>query len=44
MIIAGFQIILGGGTDPGKVFTIGLPLIFGLSLEILPSMYAGLPF
>ncbi len=43
MIIAGFQIILGGGPDPRKVFVIGLPLIFGLSLDILPSLYASVP-
>jgi xanthine permease XanP len=43
MIMSGIQIILGAGHDPRKVFVIGIPLIFGLSLEILPALYAGVP-
>jgi xanthine permease XanP len=43
MIMSGIQIILGTGPDPRKVFVIGIPLIFGLSLEILPALYAGVP-
>lgn len=43
MIMSGIQIILGTGPDPQKVFVIGIALIFGLGLEILPAMYAGVP-
>ncbi len=43
MIMSGFQIILSAGPDPRKVFVIGIPLIFGLSLDILPALYAGVP-
>jgi NCS2 family nucleobase:cation symporter-2 len=43
MIKSGIQIILGSAFDERKIFVIGIPLIFGLSLEILPSMYAGAP-
>jgi xanthine permease XanP len=43
MIMSGFQIILGSGVSPQKIFVIGIPLVFGLSLEILPSMFAGIP-
>ncbi len=43
MIMSGLQIILASGADPRKAFVIGGPLIFGLSLEILPSLYASFP-
>ena len=43
MIMSGIQIIMGTGPDPRKVFVIGIPLIFGLSLEILPALYVGVP-
>ena len=43
MIMSGIQIILGTGPDPQKVFVIGIPLIFGLGLEILPALYVGVP-
>ncbi|MHB8068540.1 MAG: uracil-xanthine permease family protein [Desulfobaccales bacterium] len=43
MIKAGIQISMGSGFDERKTFVIGIPLIFGLSLEILPSLYAGAP-
>ncbi|MGB8992031.1 MAG: solute carrier family 23 protein [Desulfobaccales bacterium] len=44
MIISGFQIILGPGFDQQKTFVIGIPLLFGLSLEILPALFAGVPY
>jgi xanthine permease XanP len=44
MIMSGFQIILGSGVDQQKIFVIGLPLVFGLSLEILPALFAGVPY
>ena len=37
MILSGIQIILGSGVDARKTFVIGVSLIFGLSLDILPS-------
>jgi len=43
MIMSGIQIILGTGPDPQKIFVIGIALIFGLGLEILPALYAGVP-
>jgi NCS2 family nucleobase:cation symporter-2 len=43
MIMSGVQIILGSGVDQRKTFIIGIALIFGLSLDIMPSMYAGVP-
>ena len=44
MIMSGFQIILGSGVDQQKTFVIGIPLLFGLSLEILPALFAGVPY
>jgi NCS2 family nucleobase:cation symporter-2 len=41
MIMSGLKIILGTGVDVRKTFVIGVPLMFGLSLDILPSLYAG---
>lgn len=43
MIISGMQIILGPGMDTRKTFVIGIPLIFGMSLDIAPSLFAGIP-
>jgi NCS2 family nucleobase:cation symporter-2 len=43
MILSGIQIILGSGVNTRKVFSIGLAMIFGLSLDITPSLYAGIP-
>jgi NCS2 family nucleobase:cation symporter-2 len=42
MIMSGLKIILGAGADVRKTFVIGVALIFGLSLDILPSLYAGI--
>lgn len=41
MVVSGMQIIIQSGMDTRKTFTIGVPLIFGLSVEALPQMYAG---
>jgi len=41
MIISGLKIILGAGADVRKTFVIGISLMFGLSLDILPSIYVG---
>lgn len=44
MIVSGIQIILGSGMDTRKTFVIGVALIFGLSLDIQPSLFAGVPY
>ncbi len=43
MIISGMQIILGSEMDTRKTFVIGIPLIFGMSLDIAPSLFADVP-
>ncbi len=43
MIMSGFQIILGSGPDPRKAFVIGIPLVFGLSVDLLPGIYTSIP-
>ncbi|MBM4277403.1 MAG: xanthine permease [Deltaproteobacteria bacterium] len=40
MVIAGFQIIMSRMIDARKTFIIGVSLIFGLSVDILPDVYA----
>lgn len=42
MLLSGLQIILSSGVDARKTFIIGIALIFGLSLDILPELYAGI--
>jgi len=44
MIVSGIQIIVGSGMDTRKIFVIGIPLIFGLSIDMLPSLFAGVPY
>jgi xanthine permease XanP len=44
MIMSGIQIILSSGLDTRKSFVIGVALIFGLSLDILPSLFASVPY
>lgn len=39
MVIAGIQIILTTALDTRKTFVIGISLIFGLSVDILPELY-----
>lgn len=41
MILSGMQIILTSGVDVRKTFVIGISLAFALSLDIQPSLYAG---
>ncbi len=43
MIMSGLQIILSAKLDPRKIFVIGIALVFGLSLEALPELYAHAP-
>jgi len=42
MLMSGLQIILGSGIDARKTFAIGIALIFGFSLDMLPGLYAGI--
>ena len=44
MLLSGVQIILGSGMDARKTFAVGIALIFGLSLDIIPALYAGVPW
>jgi NCS2 family nucleobase:cation symporter-2 len=43
MIISGIQIILAAGMDNRKTFVIGISIIFGLSLDLLPSLFVSIP-
>jgi xanthine permease XanP len=40
MMISGIQIILSAEVDVPKIFVIGIALTFGISLDILPALYA----
>jgi xanthine permease XanP len=39
MIVAGFRIIMSRMLDVRKTFVVGIPLIFGLSVDVLPGLY-----
>jgi NCS2 family nucleobase:cation symporter-2 len=43
MIVAGLQIIVSRLLDARKTFVIGIAIIFGLSVDILPHVYAHVP-
>lgn len=43
MIASGIQIIVGAGMDNRRTFVIGVAIIFGLSLDLLPALYVGVP-
>ncbi|MBN1998037.1 purine/pyrimidine permease, partial [candidate division KSB1 bacterium] len=43
MIVAGFQIIMSRMIDARKTFIIGISLIFGLAVDLLPDAFAGVP-
>lgn len=43
MLVAGVNIILTTPIDTRKTFVVGLSLVFGLSVDILPQMYSQLP-
>lgn len=43
MVIAGIQIMLSRMIDARKTFVIGTSIVFGLSVDFLPGIYAGLP-
>ena len=39
MIVAGIQIIMSRMLDARRIFVVGIPLIFGLSVDALPELY-----
>jgi len=39
MIVAGFQIIMSRMLDVRKTFVVGISIIFGLSVDVLPGLY-----
>lgn len=41
MVMSGLQIILSSKPEARRTFVIGIPLLFGLSLQALPELYAG---
>jgi xanthine permease XanP len=43
MIVAGIQIIVSRLLDARKTFIVGVSIIFGLSVDFLPDVYAHLP-
>jgi NCS2 family nucleobase:cation symporter-2 len=43
MIASGIQIIVGAGMDNRRTFAIGVSLVFGLSLDLLPALYVSVP-
>lgn len=42
-VIEGFQIIASRMLDERKIFVVGLSLVFGLSVDLLPNIYAQFP-
>ncbi|MEA3544613.1 MAG: solute carrier family 23 protein, partial [Thermodesulfobacteriota bacterium] len=43
MVVAGMQIIMSRMMDGRKTFVVGLSLVFGLSIDIVPYVYAQAP-
>ena len=41
MVVAGLQIMMSRMIDVRKTFVIGLPLIFGLTVDLMPDIFAG---
>jgi xanthine permease XanP len=42
MVIAGFQIIMSRMIDARKTFVVGISLIFGLTVDIIPNAFEGI--
>ena len=40
MMVSGIQIILSSQMDTPRTFVIGIALIFGMSLDVLPELYS----
>jgi NCS2 family nucleobase:cation symporter-2 len=43
MILGGFQVMMSRMLDARRIFVIGISLIFGLSVEMVPGMYSEVP-
>jgi len=43
MVVAGFQIVMSRMIDGRKTFVIGLSIIFGLTVDLLPETHAEMP-
>lgn len=43
IILGGIQVITSRMLDARKIFVVGIPLIFGLSVQMVPGLYAGVP-
>jgi NCS2 family nucleobase:cation symporter-2 len=43
MILAGVQVITSRMLDARRIFVVGIPLIFGLSVDIVPGLYRDVP-
>ena len=43
MILAGIQVITSRMLDARRIFVVGIPLIFGLSVDMVPGLYQGVP-
>ena len=43
MILAGIQVITSRMLDARRIFVVGIPLIFGLSVDMVPGLYHGVP-
>jgi len=43
MILGGLQVMLSRMLDARRIFVIGIALVFGLSVEIVPGMYDAVP-
>jgi len=43
MVVAGFQIVMSRIIDARKTFVIGLPLIFGLTMDLIPGLHEQAP-
>src|ERR1700751_1844832 len=43
MILGGLQVMMSRMLDARRIFVIGIALVFGLSVEMVPGMYAAVP-
>jgi NCS2 family nucleobase:cation symporter-2 len=43
MIVAGIQVITSRMLDARRIFVVGIPLVFGLSVDMVPGLYRAVP-
>ena len=43
MILAGIQVITSRMLDARRIFVVGIALIFGLSVDMVPGLYGNVP-